>query len=243
MLGYQQPSFTLARLCFAASSAILFLAIAATAACIDAQIAVRVVVATLGAGVGGLFLIVGLLWTSLRQIDFDRHQQQPPATVTPQSVTPDTTSTTATSSPQPVPPSATHTAVDTIAPPETFRPGSGTRDDPFTNADVLKITEAYDSRTALEANVVTKRYIGQWMKIDAKVYNVSPGSVLNPNDVSVDLYLDVGDHHAMIFSHFTDAKEQAVKVLRRDDKVIVAGKIGDIGYHRITLERCALISP
>ena len=146
--------------------------------------------------------------------------------------------------PHPIPPSTTRAAVDTIAPAETFTPGTGTREDPYTNADVWRITEPYDSRTSVEAGAVTSKYRGQWMRIDSSVYGLD---LYTAHNFMVGMQLEDKQRHnhmMTLFAFISDTKFPAVKFLRRGDRAVVLGKIDRVEFRNIVLdENSELIEP
>lgn len=235
VIGYSPPSFGLAKICFAASALLLMVAVGISVLRFEVPPPVRAAMACLVFAAGVALMLAALLWVAWRESDFALHQQPLTAvnTATPGATGATTAATNAA------------TQAETVASPETFKPGSGSRDDPFTNADVWRITEPYDSETIVEANAITTRYIGMWLRVDAKVFNVLP-SFFASHDFTVGASVEKSNDRnkeLTILIPLDETKVPAVKFLRRNQRIVVLGKISEMRRAEINLEKCELISP
>lgn len=242
VLGYSPPSFGLARLCFVVSTLLLMAAVGIAVLRLDAPPTILAAMACLVFVAGVAVMLAALLWAAWRESDFISHR--PPSTVANTATQSTAQATTAPAAPQPVSPSATHTAVDTAAPSENFRPHTGSREDPFTNVNIWKITEPYNSRTEVEADAITQRYIGRWLQLDSKVHNVSSSSSVSQHDFMVGFSVEEKpSEQVTVLARFTDTKSPAVKFFHRDDHVVVLGRIDRVAFRALVLDKCELISP
>jgi hypothetical protein len=251
VLGYSPyPSFALARWCFYAAGLVLALAISFTAFNVAAApLAIRLAISALGVAVSGCIVLAAVIWVSWRQSEFTASkssalgtQHAVPSvttTTTNQAAAVPVTSTGATTSD--VPKETRDDPTESVADSDPSAPGS--RQNPFVTADVRKIIKPYRTRTAFEAEPLTKRYLGRWLKVDALVFNLRKATY-DEHEFNVTTYLNDGPAtDIFVLMTFDDRTVPAVRVLDRDDRIVAICKIEKIGINEVTLTDCELISP
>jgi hypothetical protein len=104
----------------------------------------------------------------------------------------------------------------------------------------------YRDNTAIQANELTKQYIGQWMKIDGRLNDVNSsnnnftGVTFQHRDIPF-LEREWFDYTAvnMYFREHIDR----LKGLKRGDELSVIGEIKEIYNVLLTLDNCELVNP
>jgi tRNA_anti-like len=118
----------------------------------------------------------------------------------------------------------------------------GSRQHPFTTADVRKMIAPYMKLTSFEAKDRTNRYLGRWLKVDASLVNADRR---DSHDFFVVAMLNDGPEASNIFivTHLNDSTAPSVRTLHRNEAMVVMGKIEELGVDVVKLKDCELISP
>jgi hypothetical protein len=231
VLSLSPPSFVLAKWLFSIATILLFVATLFTAWCFDAPLHIRVIVAAALIFASGALLFGAMVWVTWREAEFatttavtHRNQQPSASAAIPPVVT---TMAAATSQ------SETATTSEEPA-------ALTSRSAPLMNADAIKLTGIYGSHTTVEADALTRRYVGEWLRVDGSVFNVES----DERSCTLDLVIR-GDHDdpVLVVVQFSAPLIEAVKSLHRDDKVTVIGRIERFRSSVIRLRNAELLTP
>jgi hypothetical protein len=95
----------------------------------------------------------------------------------------------------------------------------------------------FDSHTAIEATELARPYVGKWMIVSEKVYNVSSPDA---NTLAVSLQSD-SDHMPNAYMEFSKQNWQdKLQLLRRGDSVTVLGQIESVDELGMRFKDCEL---
>lgn len=102
----------------------------------------------------------------------------------------------------------------------------------------------YYELTSVEADARTNRYLGRWLKVDALLVNTSSDSN-DPHEFLVIGMLNDGPEASNIFimTRLVDTSEPAVRTLRRNEAIVLMGKIDELGVDLVRLKDCELVTP
>ena len=107
----------------------------------------------------------------------------------------------------------------------------------FSRRTPKELTDIFDGRTNLEAEMITKQHIGSWLHVKGEVYNISSTS-----GGSLMVYLvEPIDSPPLLILMFNKKKWLTeIQTLGKGDEIAAVGKIKEIEKFRIWLELCEL---
>lgn len=107
----------------------------------------------------------------------------------------------------------------------------------YTRRTPMELVAEFDGRTEIVAKELTKRHLGQWLRVQGRVRNISPFM-----DDLIVVYLDQKPPEPQLALYFEEGVWRSrLNVLDKGDEVVVDGKIEDISERAVRLEDCVLI--
>ena len=97
----------------------------------------------------------------------------------------------------------------------------------------------YNDRTALEASRLLAPYIGKWLRVSGKVFDVGHDELIG---WSVAIDDDPNDSIATSMLYFEDGDASKLEMLRRGVDILAVGQIAKVDRRMIRLDHCALVN-
>jgi hypothetical protein len=108
----------------------------------------------------------------------------------------------------------------------------------FIDVNAKFLIDMYEERTSYHAEQLTRPYFGKWMRIKAKIDNISR-TYSDRDDLTI---VGKDEKNGMILATFASNLE-AVRSLKKSEQIEIVGKIANVTELFVSLSDCEIVSP